>query len=38
MGVGGTGWADAANLGHGGSATTNNDGSSGIVIIKYLTE
>ena len=34
----GKGWADAANLGHGGGPTTETNGSSGIVIIKYLTE
>jgi len=35
MGAGGTGWANTANRGHGGSATTEQDGSSGIVIIRY---
>jgi hypothetical protein len=37
MGANGTGWANTANRGHGGGAVTNGDGSSGIVIIKYLT-
>ena len=37
MGSNGTGWANAANRGHGGGATTEQDGSSGIVIIRYLT-
>ena len=36
-GANGTGWADAANLGHGGGPTTQTNGSSGIVIIRYLT-
>tara|TARA_B110000495_G_scaffold171752_1_gene160215 strand:+ start:929 stop:1822 length:894 start_codon:yes stop_codon:yes gene_type:complete len=36
-GANGTGWANAANLGHGGGAVTNGNGSSGIVIIRYLT-
>jgi hypothetical protein len=36
-GANGTGWADAANRGHGGGAVTEGDGSSGIVIIRYLT-
>ena len=34
----GTGFANAANRGHGGTTNTPVDGSSGIVIIKYLTE
>ena len=36
-GANGTGWADAANLGHGGGPTTQTNGSSGIVIIRYPT-
>lgn len=34
----GTGFADAANRGHGGTTNTPVDGSSGIVIIRYLTQ
>jgi hypothetical protein len=33
----GTGFADAANRGHGGTTNTPVDGSSGVVIIRYLT-
>lgn len=33
----GTGFADAANRGHGGTTNTPVNGSSGIVIIRYLT-
>jgi hypothetical protein len=34
-GANGTGWANAANLGHGGAASVQRAGSSGVVIIKY---
>jgi hypothetical protein len=36
-GANGTGWVDAANRGHGGGAVTEGDGSSGVVIIRYLS-
>lgn len=34
-GANGTGWANAANLGHGGAPSVQRAGSSGVVIIKY---